>query len=227
MLNIAIEYSKVGKLLPYAMNARLHSENQIADLVSSIKEFGFVNPVLVDERGEIIGGHGRVMAASRLGMKEVPIVRISHLSERQVKALRLADNRIQLSSQWDLEKLGAELSELADLDVDLSLTGFDEQEIDALLKSDMSILPESYRSEMMEVEGVGRNEPTQQDGELVPLRPRTTDDEHSTFELVMIHTNKVRLVELLSRIREKHSFGKLEDALMHLAKTYEERESEE
>jgi hypothetical protein len=224
MTNIAIEYSEVGKLLPYALNARVHSDRQVNDIIASIREFGFVNPVLVGESGEIIGGHGRVMAASKMGMKEVPIIRLSHLSERQAKALRLADNRIQLSSSWDLEKLSAELSELADLDVDLSITGFDEQEIDALLKAEMSVLPESYRSEMLTTEGNGRNEPEQADGELVPLRPRTTDDEHSTFELVMVHTNKLRLVEVLSRIREEHAYGKLEDALMHLVSAFEEND---
>lgn len=224
MLTIKVEYSEVSKLLPFAMNARVHSEAQIDDLCRSISEFGFVNPVLVDERGEIVGGHGRVMAASRLGLKKVPIVRLSHLSERQVRALRLADNRIQLSSTWDLEKLGEELSALAALDMDLSVTGFDEQEIDSLLKADASILPESFRSELMTTEK-GRAEPGVTDGELVPVaRPKTTDDQYSTFELVMNHDNKVRLVEVLSRIREEHELAKLEDALMVLVQNYEENE---
>jgi hypothetical protein len=224
MVKIKVEYSDVEKLLPYAGNAKVHGEGQIEDLCRSISEFGFVNPVLIDERGEIVGGHGRVLAANRLGLKQVPIVRLSHLSERQIRALRLADNRIALSSTWDLEKLGEELSQLAALDVDLSLTGFDEQEIDSLLKADVSILPDSYRADILATEG-GRGEPSKQDGELVPVsRPKTTDNEFSTFELVMNHQNKVRLVEVLSRIREDNGFAKLEDALMELVKIYEEKE---
>lgn len=222
MLNIAIEYSEVSKLLPYAMNARMHSDSQVDDIARSIQEFGFVNPVLVDEAGEIIGGHGRVMAAKKLGLTKVPTIRIGHLSERQVKALRLADNKIQQKSSWNAEMLAAELSALAELDMDLSLTGFDEQELDALLKNDLDILPERVQSEMLSTEG-GRTEPAQQDGDLVPVtRPRTTDDQYSTFELVMDHQNKVRLVELLSRIRSEHSLTKLEDALMMLVQNYEE-----
>jgi hypothetical protein len=222
MLTIKVEYSDVKKLLPYAGNAKVHGESQIEDLCRSISEFGFVNPVLIDERGEIVGGHCRVLAASRLGLKNVPIIRLSHLSERQIRALRLADNRIALSSTWDLEKLGEELSQLAALDVDLSLTGFDEQEIDSLLKSDVSILPDSYSRDMLPTEG-SRAEPTKADGELVPVsRPKTTDNEYSTFELVMNHENKVRLVNVLASIREAHELTKLEDALMMLVKKYEE-----
>ena len=224
MLQIKVEYIEVGKLLPYAANARMHSEAQIVDLCRSISEFGFVNPVLIDEKGEIVGGHGRVMAASRLGLKVVPIVRLSHLSDRQVRALRLADNRITQSSTWDLEKLGQELSALAMLDVDLSITGFDEQELDSLLKDDVSILPERFSSELLETER-GRSEPSKTEGDLVPVtRPKTTDNEHSTFELVMNHQNKLKLVELLSRVRENNGFTKLEDALMELVKFYEENE---
>ncbi|RBA44341.1 DNA methylase N-4, partial [Escherichia coli O111:H8] len=88
MTNIAIEYSEVDKLLPYALNARVHTDRQVNDIIASIREFGFVNPVLVGSGGEIIGGHGRVMAASKMGMTKVPVVRLSHLSERQAKALR-------------------------------------------------------------------------------------------------------------------------------------------
>lgn len=224
MLTIKVEYSDVSKLLPYAGNAKVHGDAQVEELCRSISEFGFVNPVLIDERGEIVGGHGRVLAASRLGLKKVPIVRLSHLSERQIRALRLADNRISQSSTWDLEKLGEELSQLAALDVDLSLTGFDEQEIDSLLKADVSILPESYGRELLSTEGT-RSDPSKQDGELVPVsRPKTTDNEYSTFELVMNHENKVRLVNALAAIREEYEFTKLEDALMQLVKIYEEKE---
>jgi ParB-like chromosome segregation protein Spo0J len=226
MQNISIEYLATKKLVPYAENARAHSDRQVEDIAASIREFGFVNPVLIDERGEIVGGHGRVLAASKLGLAKVPVVRLSHLSDRQVRALRIADNKIALSSSWDLEKLSKELSALAEVDFDLSVTGFDEQELDALLKDDMAILPESWKSEVLATEsGSGRSEPEVTSGELTQVaRPRTTDDEHSTFELVMKHSNKLRLVEVLSRIRSEEGLPLLEDALMVLVKTYQEIE---
>lgn len=221
MITIGIKYREVGKLLPYAMNARTHTGAQVSDIVRSIEEFGFVSPVLIDGRGEIIAGHGRVLAATRLGMGKVPVVELAHLSERQVKALRIADNKIALSSGWDLEKLSAELSQLAEVDVDLRITGFNEQELDALLKDDYDILPQAWQSEALATEGNSKALPTQQDGELVPLtRPKTTDNEYSTFELVMLHQNKVRLVECLSSIREEQELPKLEDALMVLVEKF-------
>jgi ParB-like chromosome segregation protein Spo0J len=226
-MEISIKYREVGKLLPYAMNARTHSESQVSDIVASIDEFGFVSPVLVDKRGEIIAGHGRVLAAKKAGIAKVPVVELPHLSERQVRALRLADNRIAQSSGWDMEKLGAELSALAEADVNLRVTGFDEQELDALLKEDMAVLPDSWQSEVLTTEGNGRTEPRKQEGELVPLtRPKTTDNEYSTFELVMLHENKVFLVDTLSSIREEHGLPKLEDALMVLVRNYTKGEKE-
>ena len=129
-------------MAPYANNARTHSEAQVQSISKSIQEFGFVNPVLVDADGTLIAGHGRVMAAKLLGLDKVPTVVISHLSERQRKALILADNKLAMSAGWDMELLANELSELAGMDFDLELTGFDEQELDSILKSDMALLPE-------------------------------------------------------------------------------------
>lgn len=220
-MEISITYKDTARLVPYAMNARTHSEAQVAQIAASIKEFGFVNPVLVQGDFTIIAGHGRVLAAKQLGMKKVPVIVLDHLSERQARALVLADNRIQLNSGWDLEKLGNELSALAEQDFDLSITGFDEQELDALLKADAGILPETWQNDLLPTEG-GRAEPSKRDGELEEVRPRTTDDEHSTFELVMVHKNKLRLVEVLSQIRQEYALQKLEDALMVLVDKYEE-----
>jgi len=129
----AIQQVATADLLPYAANARTHSDAQVEQIAASIREFGFVNPVLVDEHGEIIAGHGRTLAAKLLGLERVPVIRRDGLSDAQKRALRLADNKIALNSGWDEALLAAELSVLADMDFDINLTGFDTTEIDALL----------------------------------------------------------------------------------------------
>jgi DNA modification methylase len=124
----------IGKLVPYARNARTHSAEQILQLQASIREFGFVNPVLIDDNFNVLAGHGRIMAARAEGIKEVPCVFVSHLTEAQKRAYILADNRIALNAGWDTEMLRVELEELRDLDFDLDLTGFDEDEITTLFE---------------------------------------------------------------------------------------------
>lgn len=133
MDNLNIEYRSLDELIPYANNARTHSDTQVAQIAASIAEFGFVNPVLVDEDGVLIAGHGRLMAARQLGMERVPSIQISHLSEAQRKALVIADNRIALNAGWDEALLKLELETLDDLDFDLDLLGFDPSEIDDFL----------------------------------------------------------------------------------------------
>lgn len=128
-----IEYIETEKLIPYARNSRTHSDEQVQQIMGSIKEFGFTNPVLVDGDGVIIAGHGRTMAAQRLGMKEVPCLRLSHLTEAQKRAYVIADNKLALNAGWDDEMLALELRNLRDEDFDLSLTGFDDAELAALL----------------------------------------------------------------------------------------------
>jgi DNA modification methylase len=127
-----IEMVSVDTLIPYAKNARTHSDQQVAQIAGSIKEFGFNNPVLIDKDNSVIAGHGRLMAARKLGYKEVPVVKLEHLTESQRKAYILADNRIALNSGWDTSMLSLELQELKD-DIDLSLLGFDADELDAML----------------------------------------------------------------------------------------------
>jgi site-specific DNA-methyltransferase (adenine-specific) len=127
-----IEWRSVETLIPYAKNARTHSDEQVAQIAGSIKEFGFNNPVLVDKDNSIIAGHGRVMAARKLSMVKVPVIQLEHMTEAQRKAYVLADNRIALNSGWDTSMLTIELQDLKDY-IDLSLLGFDADELDALL----------------------------------------------------------------------------------------------
>ena len=123
---------KITELIPYVNNARTHSDEQVLQICSSIKEFGFTNPVLIDGENGIIAGHGRLMAAKKLGLEEVPTIELSHLSEAQRKAYILADNKLALNSGWDNDLLAIEFAELGALGFDLELTGFTLDEIDAL-----------------------------------------------------------------------------------------------
>jgi ParB family chromosome partitioning protein len=126
-----IEITPIEKLIPYARNSRTHSDQQIAQVAASIREFGFTNPVLIDSEDGIIAGHGRVMAARKLGLAEVPCIRLGHLTETQKRAYIIADNKLALNSGWDEEMLGLELADLREEDFDLGLMGFSEDELGA------------------------------------------------------------------------------------------------
>ena len=122
---LAIDYRPIASLIPYARNARTHSEAQVALIAGSIREYGFTNPVLVDGENGIIAGHGRVLAARKLGLASVPVIELAHLSEAQKQAYVLADNRLAEQAGWDRELLALELGELAELGTDLGALGFE------------------------------------------------------------------------------------------------------
>jgi ParB-like nuclease domain len=128
-----IEQRPVAGLIPYVNNSRKHSEEQVAQIAASIKEFGWTNPILVDGANGIIAGHGRLMAARKLGMEAVPVIELAHLSEPQRKALIIADNKLAMNAEWDNDLLMLELGELLEGGFDLDLLGFDKDELDALL----------------------------------------------------------------------------------------------
>lgn len=132
----AIEHIAIDALIPYARNARTHSEAQVAQLAAAIREFGWTNPVLVDESGGIIAGHGRVLAARSMGMMSVPCIRLAHLNETQKRALVLADNKIAENAGWDEQLLAIELQDLSAMGYDMLLTGFSDQDIQELLRPD-------------------------------------------------------------------------------------------
>jgi len=124
-----IEQRKVQELIPYVNNARTHSDEQVAQIAASIKEFGWTNPLLVDGTNGIIAGHGRLMAARKLSLDTVPCIELAHLSDKQRKAYILADNRLAMNSGWDTEMLSLELKSLDDEGFDLELLGFDADEL--------------------------------------------------------------------------------------------------
>ncbi len=133
MTALHIEYRHIDLLIPYARNAKQHSDSQVAQIAASIREFGWGAPILVDGSNNVIAGHGRLLAARKLGMSEVPVVPMDHLTDTQRRALILADNKIGENANWDDELLGLELSELSDAGFNLELTGFTEDEWAALI----------------------------------------------------------------------------------------------
>jgi len=147
-----VEQIGIETLIPYANNARTHSEAQVAQIAASIREFGFNNPVLIDEQSSIIAGHGRVLAARKLELDSIPCIRLNHLSETQRRAYIIADNKIAMNAGWDEELLALELTELTEFGVNMDLTGFTVNEIVGLApgenypdSSAVEIDPDDYK----------------------------------------------------------------------------------
>ena len=133
-----IKEVEVSALIPYAKNSRTHDDAQVAQIAASIKEFGWTNPILVDGDKGVIAGHGRLLAARKLGMDKVPTIELKDMTEAQKKAYVIADNKLALNAGWDTNFLSLELQELKDQDFDLTLLGFDDKELDALLAPEVT-----------------------------------------------------------------------------------------
>ena len=133
-MTLKITQRKVADLIPYASNSRTHSDAQVAQIAASIREFQFTNPILIDGDNTIIAGHGRLLAARKLGMESVPAIVLDHLSKAQQRALVIADNQLALNAGWDLDMLKAEIEDLNLDDFDISLLGFDDKFLDGLLE---------------------------------------------------------------------------------------------
>ena len=147
-----IIYKKVNDLIPYINNSRTHSEEQVNQIVASINEFGFTNPLLIDEKDNIIAGHGRLLASKKLKMEEVPCIVLSGLTKAQKKAYIIADNKMALNAGWDDELLKIELENLKELDFDLELTGFNVDELDDIFKieEEQEIVEDGFEVELSE-----------------------------------------------------------------------------
>lgn len=235
--HIVVEVVPVSRLTPYPGNPMVHPDGQVRELAAAIKEFGFKQPIVADADGVIITGHGRLMAAKLLGLEEVPVVFARDLSEAQVRALRIADNKLARKSTFDLELLADEISLLTQEEFDTELLGFSEDEIEALLGTEF--LPEGdFRASEATRQSAPpeppaaappreageqlRKEPQVASGQLVEVgAPKATDDQHSVFDCVMQHSDKVRLVKVLDRLRAEHGYQKLSEALMHMVMQFE------
>ena len=134
MSDLSIDMESVDALIPYAANSRTHTDEQVAQIAASIKEFGWTNPILIDGDNVIIAGHGRLLAARKLGMEKVPIICIDHLTKAQQKALVIADNQLATNAGWDMDMLKAEIEGLKLEDFDVDLLGFDDKFLDGLLE---------------------------------------------------------------------------------------------
>ena len=152
-----IETIAVDLLIPYARNSRTHSDEQVAQIAASIREFGFTNPVLIDGECGIIAGHGRVMAARKLGLADVPCIRLAHLTDAQKRAYIIADNKLALNAGWDEDMLSLELLDLRGADYALSITGFSADELEQIF----SVLDVSPLGSMPEMPS-GDRQPFQQ-----------------------------------------------------------------
>ena len=159
---------KVEALIPYAKNSRTHDDAQVAQIAASIKEFGWTNPILVDGEKGIIAGHGRLMAARKLGMTQVPVIELKGMTEAQKKAYVIADNKLAMNAGWDNDFLTLELKDLEAEGFDLSLTGFDDKELDALLnviegtegltdEDDVPAVPEEPKTKLGDVYILGNH----------------------------------------------------------------------
>ena len=133
---LSVEYKATGELIPYVNNSRTHSEEQVQQVAASIKEFGFTNPILIDDEGGIIAGHGRLLAAQLCGIAEVPTITLEGLTEAQRKAYVIADNQLALNAGWDLDALKVEIDRLTELDFDIDLLGFDDDMLAGLMEDE-------------------------------------------------------------------------------------------
>jgi ParB-like chromosome segregation protein Spo0J len=150
-MSVKIEQRSIAKLIPYASNSRTHSDAQVAQIAASIREFGWTNPILVSDKNDIIAGHGRLLAARKLGMEEVPAIILDHLTKAQQRALVIADNQLALNAGWDMDMLKAEIEDLSLEDFNLDLLGFDDKFLDAL---NADVFEETRIAEEQSVEAV-------------------------------------------------------------------------
>jgi hypothetical protein len=198
-----LESVPIEALIPYARNARKHSDEQVAQLAASIREFGFNAPVLVDSENGIIAGHGRVLAARKLALTEVPCIRLGHLNENQRRAYILADNKLALNAEWDEEMLGLELSDLRTEDFDLNLTGFNGDAIERFLNPP--------QPEEAAVSGSGK---TMADS-------FENYDESIVRQIILIYTvsQYEAVIEALGDYAEKNALSNNTEVLNHLLET--------
>lgn len=213
MLAGGIQHWPIARLVPYDRNPRTHSDDQIAQLAAAMTEFGFTQPILVDEQSGILAGHGRLMAAKRLGLTIVPVIELTHLSEPQKKAYVIADNKLALESGWDAQVLAANLRDLQDDGYDLELTGFDDEDL-ARIQDDIAEInlkeiatataaPKPASKDPSEPSGdSGKSDAGgEKPGDFVPLNAIMT----------LEHRNEV--LEAAKLAKEKHGLDTLGEAL--------------
>lgn len=189
-------------LNPYANNSRVHDAEQVQQLVKSIKEFGFTQPILVDESGVVIAGHGRLEAANLLGIREVPTIILHGLSDAQKMAYVIADNKLALNATWDEDMLKMELESLREMEYDIDLTGF------AFADEEIDFSDEG--ESLFEVDDVSQENSD----------PKKTDDGYAEFAVVMQYENKMRFLKAINNLKNEHDTGSTEEVLMIMCEGY-------
>jgi hypothetical protein len=203
----------VDDLIPYARNSRTHSPEQVAQIAASIKEWGFTNPILVDEDNGIIAGHGRLLAAQKLKLVSVPCIVLDGLTEAQKRAYVIADNKIALNAGWNYELLKSELEELDSIGFDLELIGFD-------AFSTVGNDSEFTLDNAGESESGDHYDDDPETTTTEPANPSKTMEGYVEFSMVMEKENRDRLYLILNRIKSAHQIEKLEDSLMVMVNSY-------
>ncbi len=205
-LAIQIEQVAVNDVLPHARNSRVHEEWQVAQIAASIKEFGFLAPILIDADGTIIAGHGRVMAALRLDLETVPAIRATHLTEAQKRAYIIADNKLAENAKWDKDMLKIELGDLRSAGFDINLTGFGKLELDDLLGS----------KDGLDLGGLGGGEPGITNSGQSGLNPPASHVR--MVQLFLDDTSQPAFLERCEKLQEVYGTETLTDTVLEAVK---------
>lgn len=207
MTKLKIEYKSTKDLIPYVNNSRTHDENQVLQIASSIKEFGFTNPILVDGDKGVIAGHGRLQAAKLLNIDSVPVIELQHLTPAQKKAYVIADNKLALNAGWDIELLHLEMDGLREFNYDLSLTGFSEDDL-TRLSNDVDLIRMRDMADHSDGSSTSDGEPGRHKEELFP------------FSVMIDHDQRETIFQALRKAKQDHDLENSSQAIWAICKEY-------
>jgi ParB-like chromosome segregation protein Spo0J len=207
MTKLKIEYRSTKDLIPYVNNSRTHDENQVLQIASSIKEFGFTNPILVDGDKGVIAGHGRLQAAKLLNIDSVPVIELQHLTPAQKKAYVIADNKLALNAGWDIELLHLEMDGLREFNYDLSLTGFSEDDL-TRLSNDVDLIRMRDMADHSDGSSTSDGESGRHKEELFP------------FSVMIDHDQRETIFQALRKAKQDHDLENSSQAIWAICKEY-------
>lgn len=205
MEELEIIYKQVDELIPYVNNSRTHSDMQVTQIAASIKEFGFTNPILTDGDNGVIAGHGRLLAAKKLGLEQVPVIELHGLDEIKKKAYIIADNKITLNSGWDIELLSLELESLKQVDYDITTIGFSDDDL-SRLANDLDLLKMKNMSGDSEDEKITNGEKSSE--ELFP------------FSVMIDHDQRETIFQALRKAKQEYDLETSSQAIWVICKDY-------
>jgi ParB-like chromosome segregation protein Spo0J len=207
MTKLKIEYRSTKDLIPYVNNSRTHDENQVLQIASSIKEFGFTNPILVDGDKGVIAGHGRLQAAKLLNIDSVPVMELQHLTPAKKKAYVIADNKLALNAGWDIELLHLEMDGLREFNYDLSLTGFSEDDL-TRLSNDVDLIRMRDMADHSDGSSTSDSDSGRHKEELFP------------FSVMIDHDQRETIFQALRKAKQDHDLENSSQAIWAICKEY-------